>query len=176
MSKMINDFAQICYYLSKRYFDNGVVLCWHSIRSWTHNTAGAAKWIKREMLIRDLLGRVAVLLVLDWMEWTRREFPLRFFKWLDKRERQENKWLNRSQEVEVMNFFLKPVFPEYISHKDQYTPHVFLSNFWQGEVTCWKRMSTSKVRGSLGLQTGGMVYSRLGGDVHGMSFIVYVPE
>lgn len=37
-------------------------------------------------------------------------------------------------------------------------------------------MSMSNVSGSLGLQTGGMVYSRLGGDVHGNSFTVYVPE
>lgn len=44
------------------------------------------------------------------------------------------------------------------------------------EVTCWKRMSRSKVTGSLGLQTGGIEYSRLGGDVQGSSFTVYVPE
>lgn len=34
----------------------------------------------------------------------------------------------------------------------------------------------SKVSGSLGLQVGGMVYSRPGGAVHGNSFTVYVPE
>ena len=37
-------------------------------------------------------------------------------------------------------------------------------------------MSRSKVTGSRGLQAGGMLYSRLGGDVHGNSFTVYDPE
>ncbi len=43
-------------------------------------------------------------------------------------------------------------------------------------MTCWKRMSRSKVIGSLGWHTGWKLYSTPGGAVQETSFTVYIPE
>lgn len=42
----------------------------------------------------------------------------------------------------------------------------------EDRLTCWNLMSRSKVTGSLGLQTGGTVYSMFWAVVQGISFTV----
>lgn len=53
--------------------------------------------------------------------------------------------------------------------RDIFTSHIRLMS---AVLTCWKRISISNVRGSLGLQTGGILNSPFGDATQGTIFTV----